>query len=320
MAISSTNSGPSKGGLLPFLACILISGSLWLLVQTSKNDIFTTEIAIEITKLPKNVKILGPMPREILVKQTTTGINFLYHSIFQRHLFSFEYQPHWIKTNVQGKKYILIQNLLRTNPFFENSLTKLISLDSDTIFLESGKFFNKKVPVKLNFLGKFEDGCFLVGFPKPTPSEVIVTGRRELLQKIDTLILDANAEVPLKENVQIRIGLPSQGALSILDMHPKAVSFTLQIEKFTEKILTVNIKPINIPAGKRVKLLPEKIDLITAVPLSKYEEANGAIFEVVADFNGQLINNRVKLKIEKIPSYCKNTRLNSDLAEFILIR
>ena len=210
--------------------------------------------------------------------------------------------------------------MLKSNNVFQYNGSSVISVDPDTLFIETGKMLSKRVPVKVNLNAKFAEGCFVVNQPVVNPAKVMISGKRDLLKGIDTLILEANYSKSIGQDLKLKVNLPNTGKFSLLEMNPSAVDYVIDIEKFTEKKVEVKIKPINVPAGKRVKLLPDKVTITTSVPMGKYEEVNGDIFEVVADFSMPAPQNRVRISVQKLPDYCKNQHLDFDWVEYIMIR
>lgn len=320
MASNSSNQIFIKGGLLPFIACLFISASLWVLVQTSKWDVFKFYIAYEIEDIPKNYRIVGPQPRQALIHHNTNGLNFLYNQLFQKKSFYFDFPKSKVHPYSGSLKYILVHDLLRSKNLFQSNGSSIVSVEPDTIFFESGKMYSKVVPLSIQLESTFKEGFFPVSKPIPAVKEVTIKGKKDLLKTIDTLFLPVKIKEPISENKLFTAELPTKGPLSTLEMIPSIINCRLDVEKYTEKEVLVKINPINIPAGMKVKLLPDKATVRTSIPLSHYEEVTEDIFTISADFSQTLSNNRIRLKLEKAPYYCLNTRLENNFVEFILIK
>jgi hypothetical protein len=309
-----------KGGLLPLVACLFISASLWVLVQTSKWDVYTFYIAYELEGIPKNYRLVGNQTKQALIRQNTTGLNFLYNQLFQKKSFYFDFPKSKIHPYSGSLKFILVHDLLKEHNLFQANGSTVISVEPDTVFLESGKVYSKVVPLKVQLEANFKEGFFPVSNPIPSVKEVTIRGKKDILRTIDTLVLTAKIPGQLSEGKDFKAEIPEKGKLSTLEMIPSKVKCRINVEKFTEKKVEVKILPINIPQGMKVKLLPDKASIRTSIPLSHYEEVTEDIFQITADFSSPIINNRVRLKIDKIPYYCMNTKLENNFVEFILIK
>jgi hypothetical protein len=320
MAQGSSNGKFLKGGLLPLVACLFISASLWVLVQTSKWDVYSFYIAYELEGIPKNYRMVGNQPKQALIRQNTTGLNFLYNQLFHKKSFYFDFPKSKIHPYSGSLKYILVHDLLKEHNLFQANGSTVISVEPDTVFLESGKVYAKVVPLKVQIEANFKEGFFPVSNPIPSVKEVTIRGKKDLLKTIDTLVLTAKLPGQLSEGKDFKVEIPEKGSLSTLEMMPSKVKCRINVEKFTEKKVEVKILPINIPKGMKVKLLPDKASLRTSIPLSHYEEVTEEIFQITADFSSPILNNRVRLKIDKIPYYCMNTKLENNFVEFILIK
>lgn len=264
--------------------------------------------------------MVGPQPRQALIQHNTNGLNFLYNQLFQKKSFYFDFPKSKIHPYHGSLKYILVHDLLRSKNLFQSNGSSIVSIEPDTIFFESGKMYSKVVPISIQLESTFKEGFFPVSKPIPSFKEVTIKGKKDQLKSIDTLILHAKIKETISENKVFFVELPASGPLSTLEMIPSMVNCRLDVEKYTEKEVMVKISPINIPKGMKVKLLPDKALVKTSIPLSHYEEVNEDIFKISADFSQTLVNNRIRLKIEKAPYYCMNTKLENNFVEFILIK
>ena len=320
MSAGSSNTKLLKGSFLPLLACLFISASLWVLVQTSKWDNYSFYINFNLEGVPKNYRMLGNNTNQTLVKQNTTGLNFLYNQIFQKNRFNFDFQQAKLHPYSGSVKYLLLHELIKEQNLLHTNGSSVMSVDPDTLFFEFGKIYSKKVPLVVRFQGKLKEGYFPVSNPVPSVKSVKIRGKKSILKNIDTLILKAEIPDELSSDAQVNVKLPQNGALSFLEMIPSSVNCRIKIEKYTEKRIEVKIKTANVPKGMKVKLLPDKCILKTSIPLSYFENVTDNLFEITADFSAPVKNNRARLVLNKTPNYCMNPRLENSFVEFILIK
>ena len=307
----------ASSNFLPFLACIFISGSLWVLVQISKVDSYYFETPCYIENVPKSLKLSVEMPSIVRLKQNVTGINFLYEKLFQNEGYRFQYESLKIQRNLQGKKYFLLSETIKSNHIFSTFESAI----PDTIYILEMHSFSKKIPVKFKLNSKLQEGCFITGKVIPFPSTVTIMGGKEHISGLDTLVFESDSKMPIiSGDTHLVIGLANKFASKGIAIEPEKISFELNVATFTEKTLSLKIKAINVGDGKKVKLIPDVVVIKVSVPLDKFEKVDTDIFEVIADFGRPSINNRVRINLEKYPSYCKNVHLENNMVEFILMK
>ena len=95
-----------------------------------------------------------------------------------------------------------------------------------------------------------------------------------------------------------------------------------KVARYSEKLVDVPIKVINLPAGYEIRTFPDAISVLCRAKLDNLKNLDSTGFEVVADYNSISDNTSkiITLELLKIPESLHSAELNEDQVEFILKR
>lgn len=141
----------------------------------------------------------------------------------------------------------------------------------------------KKVPVDLPVV---EISCqpqyMMTGELTLTPDSVFVYGNEKDLVKVSSVTarplrlqnIDRNTvgELQLNKVPGMRIGSGT-------------VSYKIAVARYVEERVTVNITPVNVPAGKKLIVLPSTVDLVCRIPYDAVKRLSADDFSFVLDYN-----------------------------------
>jgi len=121
----------------------------------------------------------------------------------------------------------------------------------------------------------------------------------------------------INRNIRNTIGLKKSSNSSI-NLSDSLITYTLQVEQFTEKKLESAVKLINAPKDREIVLLPKKVSITVQVPLSKYQTLKSEDFIITADYLRAQEDKSISLEIEMKPPMVKNVKISPAFVEFII--
>lgn len=189
----------------------------------------------------------------------------------------------------------------------------------DTVTFVFDQKSQKIVPIKLNLSYNFAKQYQLNGKIKVIPSNIIIRGPKSVLNEIDFL------ETELKEISQIEatkkhiLPLKSNQNQSV-DYGIKSVVAEIPVEKYTEAEISLPIKMKNVPFGYVIKAFPPQIKVKYNVSLKNYNSIKPDQFIVEADLAAKedITNNRIKLRLTKLPNTVSKAKILNPTVEFIM--
>jgi hypothetical protein len=95
---------------------------------------------------------------------------------------------------------------------------------------------------------------------------------------------------------------------------------SITAEKYTEAMLKVPIKVINLPYGLRLKTFPHDATLIFNVPLSDYNKLIPSLFSVVVNYKelGDKNVNKLDVIVKESPEFVYSLKSSPKTVEFIV--
>jgi hypothetical protein len=215
------------------------------------------------------------------IKVETTGFRILAHNIKPIKL---EISEQWIVNTKNGEGYFLPNDYLKQ---WERSHQefKFLQFEKDTLWLPLEQNYTKKIPVEIPLSVQFEPGYDWLSPPTISPDSIEVVASKIMLEKLDKIFTDTlvivsqhnefNAEIPLKEpypNMFIK---------------QKSVRLSGKIVPYTEKVIELPIKTVNLPELYDINLFPNTVQVTFQVPLELYKMIKVSDFEVQCDLENK---------------------------------
>ncbi len=161
----------------------------------------------------------------------------------------------------------------------------------------------KKVPVELPVVDiSCRSQYMMTGEMTLTPDSVFVYGNETDLAKVSFVSarplrlqnIDRNTvgELQLKKLPGMRIG-------------GSTVSYQIPVSRYVEERFTVNITSANVPAGKKMIILPSKVDMICRVPYGSTRRLTADDFSFMLDYEKLVGLHSSKAVPRMISSSCK---------------
>lgn len=301
-----------------FLIFLFCSTSAWFISNLSEAYISNTTFELNYTNAGDDLMLVSASHDKINVKLEAVGFQFLG--------FSFKKKNMAIDlSNVakEGRRYYLShQNYTaQIEKQLPNSM-RLIDIEKDTLFFDFQEVISKEVPVKPLLNISLAKNYLLEGKLEITPATIVVKGPKN---EVDTIANVRSSQIGLTDltaDFSRTVSLDIPNGLHSTSFSETAVTIAGKVSRFSEKMLTIDVKVLNLPSGTSIKLFPDKVNILCKGTMNSLKNLKASDFEVVADF-GTIKNSRSKriaLGINKQPEKLSSAILQETQVEFILKR
>jgi hypothetical protein len=131
-----------------FLACLVLSVFLWILVHLSKEYLYSTEYHLNYTQVPWNMKILGCSDSTLILTIRLQGYEFFSEQFFRRRKRECDVSLHGLKMKIgedQVTGFLLTRGIARNIAEQTSYPLEIVSTSPDTVFFTFDKSAIKKM-------------------------------------------------------------------------------------------------------------------------------------------------------------------------------
>ena len=288
-----------------------------MLITLSKEYITTISFPVEYGKISQNKLLLANQTKEIEIVVKTNGFKILRTR--------FNTKSFLINVNTlirkKGTTYYLLlkskkQSIKRQLP----SGVSLQEIIKDTLFVELGSLVTKKLAVKSNLKISYHIGYDLSEKISLKPDSILVSGPENYISKIKDIELLPIVFEDLKVDFVKKVAIQVPEGVKNLKFNIKEVTVSGKIEKFTEGILNVPFKIINVPKGITINTLDKKIQVSYIVGLSNFNKIDENSFQIECDYKMSASNSLGYLipKVVRKSSEVKSYKLTPNKINFLI--
>ncbi|WP_165749718.1 CdaR family protein [Cellulophaga sp. Z1A5H] len=284
-------------------------------------DDYTGRAAFDVvyTNVPDSLLFVGASKDHIEVKLKASGFTFLG--------FGFKNKTVTIDVSKAEKKddvYRIPRSVyqLQIEKQLPQSMEFLGVDEGDAIVLEIYTLKTKKVPVierlKINFSQNFMlDGAVLL-----SPDSILVKGPEKVLNEIESIQTEVKTISNVTEDFSEELLLQTPENTDNITYLTNKVFVKGKVVRFSEKIIEVPIKVLNLPEDFEIKLFPDTVKIVCMAKIDDLKELQVSDFNVVADYNAiqDESQHTILLKLELAPDFLSNIRLMSNEVRYILKR
>jgi YbbR domain-containing protein len=175
-----------------------------------------------------------------------------------------------------------------------------ISRDSIEIFTELGT--TQEVLIQPNFSLSLKKGMVL---KKPVYSDherVMVNGPISLVQVTSSISTEHVDLVEISEYAEVEVNLAHNSKL--LKPEFTSVKLIVDVEALTEGEIEVPIHIVGLPENKRVRLMPDLVNVKYSTGLSHYDLINPDLFDIIINYEDVQKNaSKIPVYLRSVPSY-----------------
>jgi YbbR domain-containing protein len=181
---------------------------------------------------------------------------------------------------------------------------------------KKNKWVNVRPRIDLNYAVGYSAGELV----SLQPDSVQVSGPENIidtLQNLNTVYLKINN---INTNVSGRVKIDTTN-LGMLSFYNTEVTYSQEVEKFTEGSVKVPVEILNKPEDTNIAIFPKEVLVYYQVNLKQYEMVKAENFRVVCDFNDiDDGDDFIIARITEAPLMVRNLRLNERKIQFVIKR
>ena len=278
---------PKKKIPKTIISFLLASILIWLLITLSKEYITTISFPIKYGEISQNKLLLANQTKELEIVVKTNGFKILRTRFNTKSLL--------INVNTliskKGATYYLLlkskkQSIKRQLP----SGVSLQEIIKDTLFVELGSLVTKKLAIKSNLKISYHIGYDLSEQISLKPDSILVSGPENYISKIKNIELEPIVFEDVKADFVRKVAVKVPEGVKNLKFNIKEVTISGKIEKFTEGILNIPFKIINVPVGITINTLNKKVQVTYIVGLSSFNKIDENSFQIECDYAMSALN------------------------------
>jgi len=307
---------------LVFGIFFLISSILWFLIALSKEYTTVIDVPVKYINIPKDKALINKPVTSLRVEVHAHGFSLLKYYLnlnVKVANVDVERMMQTDNTDVNNPRYFV------STKYSQKRLLKNLSAEyavhdimPDSLVFQFSKIVSKKVKVKPNFSLQFQKQHKLKGELVSIPDCVTVFGPfliidtlKEVYTKhleVENLSTATSKNVAVKEYPNLRIS-------------PTRVTVAINVEKFTEQIVSVPISLINLPKDYTVTLNQEQVDIRFVVGISEFGMVREKDFIVEVDCEHiSDMPDRLQVKLKSFPSNIQMVGFVPKSVEYVLVK
>ena len=265
-----------------FLVFLLLSIVLWGLTTLSEQYTRPLPLDVVYVNISEEKRLLDPKDRpQAYSTLKASGFRLMTYSLFGK-----EVQVDASKAKqIEGYRYALPIRAVsyEIGQQFPEDVTVSLQ-EHDTLFLQLGVNLQKKVQVFANVSLSFRKGYDLYREIEVVPDSLWVRGPENL---VDTLRYVVTARLEIKDlydSFERPVSIVKGKGQDQLEFSQGSVTISGEVGQFTEEVVEVPLRLINVPEGEQVKLFPEKVEVVYRVAFRDLKSVSPSDFVVVCDY------------------------------------
>ncbi len=297
-----------------FLFFLFFAIIIWIFVQFSKQYNQIIQIPVEYVNVPPNKLIAEDNPDELQLRMIENGFRIAWFSMFAPTL---SIDVAGLNEDEERLVYVIdehrkeIQQQLNID--FDNS-----RFLKDVLYIEYRQRKEKTIPVSSRIRVGFGAGYAATSEIRLEPDSITVSGPDNILDTLNQLQTQPISIENVKNDLAGTVAIDTS-KLDKVSVYQNRVTFSLDVEKFTEGSLEVPVEMVNVPSGLNVVIFPKEILVFYQVNLKDFSRVEASDFRVVGDFSQASGNQDFVIpRIVEQPDFVKNLRLNEKKIQFII--
>ncbi len=288
-----------------FIVALIVSFSIWILINLSKTYQKTIPVKVIYTNSNNNTLIQS---KDSILKVKIEGSGF---SLLRKNINQLSYT---ISTK-SSKQWVWDANDDQFKSLFPKTIN-VLSVSPKLVNFELIKLSQKKVPIRNKINVKTKIG-YSITKTQMSKDSVIVYGPKVSLKTINFIDTKSYTYNDLIDNINDSISLLSPKDDVKLEF--TNVKYSYAIERFTQGNFLMDVSIKNIPQGKKIKIFPKQVNLQFQTPLSTYSKLNKEQFAVYVDYLEINSTSSLPIRIDYVPECVKNTKLLKNSVTYLLI-
>ena len=304
----------NKGDFFAFVVILLLSAAFWLMLAL--NDEYEQEVAVNLRlkNVPKTTVITTDLPSTFSATLKDKGVT----------LFTYKQKVPTVVVNFEDYDQTSGHVVLKTS-----ELSKLLKqkLEATTEIVQVGRgeqleYFYTTSGRKVSYPVRLQsqvtaDSIHVVAALAITPDSVDVYAPEEVYDTLEYVQTEVLQLQDLTDDYEGKLALATiRGA----KCEPAEVKVSIDVDRVTEKTVSVPVEGVNFPADKQLKAFPSKVNVVFQVGTTMYKQITAQDFKIVVSYEDllQQTDGTIRLHLKSVPDGVSHVRLSPSRIEFLL--
>ncbi len=305
-----------------FLACLLVSVFIWLLMALSRNYTTFVRFPVRYENLPEDKVVVNDLPPSIKLEINSHGFDLLSYKFFHREK-KLQVDVGKLKYRERADhSYLPTQELIGDLTEQFNDQTKILKVHPDTLKVVYGDKMTRMVPVRpvtdLDLRKQFR----VSGDIEVEPPRVEVKGPVSLVDSLQTVRTEVLSLSGLDKIVTREVSLARERYPGKMTFEPARVQLTIPVDEFTERSISIPVKVREETKGMELKTYPDSVDVSFQVGFRSYNKVEKNMFRAVVDIpkDPEKLRelSKLKVKLTDHPAFVEDVRWEPESVEFII--
>lgn len=305
---------------LIFSFFLLVAIIIWFLKALEKN--YTTEIdyPVRYRNFPSNKTLIGEVPDHLKLTVYAHGYVLLQHKISSRYIPLVISVRSFSLNQLRGADsgfYFIESRFMKD--YIDKQLSsefEILEVRPDTLIFPFADVVTKMLPVKPDVRYALDQQIILKSEPYPDPDSIKVTGPNYILDTLRYLRTRDNDIGIVKESRSYNVDLKT---IKHVRSSTDEVQLVFEVEKFTEKSLTIPVTVKDLPDSLKIITFPANIKITCQVGLSNYEKLQSGMFSASVKYadikEGQ---SRLKIELDRSPDFINALKFSPKTVEYLI--
>ena len=300
-----------------FLMFLLFSSLAWFINNLSGTYTSNVVFDLKYINTSENLLLTNASKHKVDVKLEAVGFQFL----------RFNFATKTVNIDLSSVKendntFFIPQSSYRKQieKQLSNSM-KLLDIDTDTIFFDFQEIVSKEIPVQARIKVNLAQNYLLDGDLDINPKVVEVKGPKNEIESIKILKTLPLVLDEISSDFSQKIALYKSEALQNTTFSLANIVVSGKVSRFSERILKVPVRVINLPEGISIKTFPNEVSVLCKAKIDVLKNIESTNFQITVDYNS--IDNDTKklaLKFSKKPKSFHSITMQEKEVTYILKR
>lgn len=288
-----------------FLLTVAVVAGLWFV--SKYKDIYREEVFFNIAliNIPKQLILeTSATSFKIPVEISASGFTLIWEKYFDQSIeLDFNDNTYMRNDSLFFNPSKSIKNIKKG----EGISFDILNVDDLEISLKYTRFKTKKVALVQNIKIIYQSNYSPVKSPYFQIDSVTITGNNKKVDELEKLVIDTGTVLNIKDTLTtLEIDLKQMDAS--LNYLPQKLFLTVEAIQMTEGKVEVPVKLMNAPVDKKVKLIPNSVQVIYTTAVSNFNEITANDFSIfinyddIKDLNVAILPS-VEIKKDQVVSY-----------------
>lgn len=248
----------SRQKVLGFLFAMLLSVSLWIVVNMGRDFNINMMVPIQIINVPEDVAISSEVPEYAAVSVSGEGWS----------LFNLYTNPPLITVNVETQQVNMFEQVRQQISSISDA--SVMQVDPMFIEIETEQRITRTVPVESQINIATRDQYGVLGSPRFSPDSVTVSGPASRVEQLESWRTVESDIMDVNSDIEVTVELESTGPGMAVE--PRRVLLRADVVEFTEAQVRIPVRARNIPSGEAITFSPSSILVRYDVPINQYTD------------------------------------------------